>query len=45
LEEAEQQGRALIKEAAEVFSGGFAGLPGDKNARLLLAELADRLAG
>jgi octaprenyl-diphosphate synthase len=45
LDEAEQQGRALIKEAAGIFSEGFTGLPGDRNARILLAGLADLLAG
>ncbi|MDR2363128.1 MAG: polyprenyl synthetase family protein [Spirochaetaceae bacterium] len=45
LDEAEMRGRALIKEAAGIFSGAFAGLPGDQNARDLLAELADLLAG
>jgi octaprenyl-diphosphate synthase len=45
LDEAEQQGRALIKEAAGVFSQAFAGLPGDRDARLLLAGLTDLLAG
>ncbi|MDR0688783.1 MAG: polyprenyl synthetase family protein [Spirochaetaceae bacterium] len=45
LDEAETRGRALIKEAAGIFSGAFAGLPGDQNARNLLAELADLLAG
>jgi octaprenyl-diphosphate synthase len=44
LGEAEKQGRALIKEAAGVFSGAFTGLPGDQNARNLLAELTDLLA-
>ncbi|MDR3166589.1 MAG: polyprenyl synthetase family protein [Treponema sp.] len=48
LDEAEKRGRALIQEAAGIFSRTFvtfAGLPGDQNARNLLAELAGLLAG
>ncbi|MDR2629339.1 MAG: polyprenyl synthetase family protein [Spirochaetaceae bacterium] len=45
LDEAESQGRTLIKEAAHLFSGAFTGLSGDENARKLLADLTDYLAG
>ncbi|MDR2069160.1 MAG: polyprenyl synthetase family protein [Spirochaetaceae bacterium] len=45
LDEAEHQGRTMIKEAAELFSGAFRGLPGDRDARNLLTDLTNYLAG
>ncbi|MDR2746839.1 MAG: polyprenyl synthetase family protein [Treponema sp.] len=48
LEEAEAQGRALIRKASQVFSGIgelFPGLGGDPEARKLLGELGTLLAG
>jgi octaprenyl-diphosphate synthase len=45
LDEAEYQGRTLIKEAAALFSGAFTGLPGDRDARKLLGDLTNYLAG
>jgi octaprenyl-diphosphate synthase len=48
LEEAEEQGRSLIREAARVFSGtgeSFPGLRGDPAARKLLGKLGTLLIG